>query len=210
MKVERAERREKEFNRRRADILGQAEKIFAAKGFYGTTVAEIAEASGYAVGTIYHFFEGKEALFNAMITEKMETMYGQIRSAADKEKDIRGKIRALVEAHFHFVEKNTDFCTIFIRRESTAFSEGDNALKERVVANYLAHIEYLDALMRAGIAAGCLREMPSRALAFALAGMINSFVLSWMYAPGGEALSSKAESLLDIYLEGVAEGRGNS
>lgn len=208
--MERAERREKECNRRRADILGQAEKIFAAKGFYGTTVAEIAEASGYAVGTIYQLFEGKEALFNAMITEKMEMMYGQIRSAADGETDVRDKIRALVEAHFRFVEKNTDFCAIFIRRESTAFAEGDNALKERIIANYLGHIEYLEAMMRAGIAAGCLRGMPSRALAFSLAGMLNSFVLSWMYAPERESLSSKAGLLLDIYLDGVAEERGNS
>jgi TetR/AcrR family fatty acid metabolism transcriptional regulator len=201
--MERARRREQEFNRRRTDIMEQAEKIFAAKGFYGATVAEIADASGYAVGTIYQFFEGKEALFRAMITEKIEAMYDRIRGVVDKEQDVRDKIRALVQAHFRFVEGNRDFCAIFIRRESTAFSEGDNALKEMIVTNYLAHIEYLDTLMNEGIAAGCLRKAPSHALAVALAGMINSFVLSWMYAPEGEALSAKAEILLDIYFRGV-------
>ena len=58
-----AKRKEREFNLRRAEILEQAEKIFAAKGFHNTTVAEIAGASGFAVGTLYQFFESKEQLY---------------------------------------------------------------------------------------------------------------------------------------------------
>ena len=49
--MDKAERKEREFNLRRAEILEQAEKIFAAKGFHNTTVAEIAGASGFAVVT---------------------------------------------------------------------------------------------------------------------------------------------------------------
>ncbi|MBI4634156.1 MAG: TetR/AcrR family transcriptional regulator [Deltaproteobacteria bacterium] len=201
--MERAERKEKEFHRRRTDILGQAEKVFAAKGFYGTTVAEIAGASGYAVGTIYHFFEGKEDLFTAMITEKMEAMYSEIRRAAEREKSTTGKIRALVSAQFRFVEKNREFCAIFIRRERTVFSEGNDALKKKIIVDYMDHISYLESVLSEGVSGGFLRQIPPRSTAFALAGMINSFIVSWMYTPGDEPLSSKADSLLDIFLKGA-------
>lgn len=206
--MERAQRKEKEFNRRRADILEQAERIFAAKGYYRATVAEIAEASGYAVGTIYQFFEGKEALFSAMITEKMETMYGRIKDAADREKNVTAKLRALVETHFRFVEENADFCAIFIRRESTALSEGNSALRDKIIADYLDHIAYIEAIIRDGVSAGSLRNMSSRAMAFAMAGMINSFTFSWMCTPGEAPLRSNADLLLKIYLKGVESERG--
>ena len=50
-------RKEKEFQVRRTEILAQAEKIFSAKGFHETTMAQIAEASGFSIGSLYHFFQ---------------------------------------------------------------------------------------------------------------------------------------------------------
>ena len=58
--MEKSKRKEMEFQLRRTEILSQAEKIFAAKGFHNATMAEIASASGFATGTLYQFFEGKE------------------------------------------------------------------------------------------------------------------------------------------------------
>ena len=60
--MERLERKEREFHTRRADILEQAEKIFSTKGYHNVTVAEIANASGFAIGSLYQFFDGKEHL----------------------------------------------------------------------------------------------------------------------------------------------------
>ena len=56
-----AQRKEREFNLRRAEILEQAEKIFAAKGFHNAAVAEIAGASGFAVGTPTSFSRQKNS-----------------------------------------------------------------------------------------------------------------------------------------------------
>jgi AcrR family transcriptional regulator len=48
----RSERKEREFNMRRAEILRTAEKIFAAKSFHDVTMAEIANASGFSTGSL--------------------------------------------------------------------------------------------------------------------------------------------------------------
>jgi AcrR family transcriptional regulator len=47
-------------------ILTAALDLFAERGFHGTSVPSVAERAGVAAGTIYHYFQGKEALVNAL------------------------------------------------------------------------------------------------------------------------------------------------
>jgi AcrR family transcriptional regulator len=52
-----------------AHILEAAAKTFAAKGFHGTTVKEVAQEAGIATGTIYNYFENKEALLMGIFAQ---------------------------------------------------------------------------------------------------------------------------------------------
>ncbi len=196
-------RKEKEFNLRRAEILSKAEEIFAAKGFYATTIGEIAAASGFAVGTLYQYFESKEQLFAALVSEKLEIFYGGIREAVAGRESTLDKIRGLVEAHFSFVEKNSCFCAILIRRESTYLAGAGSTLHDRMISDYLEHIAFIEAVMTKGVKARHLREQDPRLLAFALAGMINSFTFAWINLPPSASLAEMTETLLAIFLEGV-------
>ena len=51
---------------RRESILDAALQSFVERGFHGTAIPEIAAKAGIAPGTIYHYFESKEALVNAL------------------------------------------------------------------------------------------------------------------------------------------------
>ena len=51
---------------RREAILDAALHCFVERGFYGTTIPEIADKAQIASGTIYHYFDSKEALVNAL------------------------------------------------------------------------------------------------------------------------------------------------
>jgi AcrR family transcriptional regulator len=204
--MEKLKRKEREYNLRRAEILKEAEKIFASKGFYKATMAEIADASGFAIGTLYQFFEGKERLYTTMVSEKLDIMYSEIRKRVSRAEGIIEKIAALVKAHFAFVENNVDFCTLFIRREGTAISEGDTFLRDKMITSYLGHINFVEELMREGTRAGCLKVMEPGTMAFALLGMINSFAFNWLVAPKDTPLSGKGGKdsfVLDIFLGGV-------
>lgn len=201
--MEKSERKEREFNLRREEILKQAEEVFAAKGFYKATVMEIAEASGFSVGTIYQYFGSKEALFSSMVAEKLEILYVGIRGAVAGKKNALEKIRALVEANFLFVENNVSFCNIFIRRGSASLAEGAADLREKMIADYLEHVDFIEAVISEGVKSGILKQQDPRLMAFVLAGMINSFVLSWMKTLGRGSLCDLTETLLAIFFEGV-------
>jgi AcrR family transcriptional regulator len=201
--MEKAKRKEREFNLRRAEIFENAEKIFAAKGFYNTTVAEIAAASGFAIGTLYQFFAGKEQLYTAMITEKLTMMYEGIREAVEKETGIFRKIEILVVSNFQFIENNADFCSIFVRGDHLSLSEGSEALRERMMRDYADHISFIEKVIREGIGTGDLKKMDPRMMAAALLGIINSCSFKWLTVAKEGTLETKVPFVLDIFLQGV-------
>ena len=59
-------RKEREKLRHKEDILAAALHLFSSKGFHNVSMQEIAQASEFAVGTLYNFFESKDTLFDEM------------------------------------------------------------------------------------------------------------------------------------------------
>ena len=201
--MERLERKKREFNMRRAEILKQAEKVFATKGFHNVTVAEIANASGFSIGSLYQFFEGKENLYTTMISEKLDLMYADIRKATNAAKNITGKIEALIDAHLQFIEKNTDFCRLFMERENAVLSEAMTSLRQKIIDDYFKHITFIENILKEGIKKDLLRDLPPHEMAEALFHLIRASSIEWMLVPAKESLISKKGFILDIFLHGV-------
>ena len=201
--MEKLKRKEMEFQFRRTEILNQAERIFAAKGFHNATMAEIANASGFATGTLYQFFEGKESLYNVMVSEKIDRMYSEIRIAANREEKLTDKIEKLVESHFHFVENNVDFCDLLIRGEGLSLSDKGTILRDKLIADYFDHIGFVESIMRFGMETRTLKSGDPRMMAYTLLGIIRSFFYYWMLTNQDTLLSDKVGCVSDIFLKGV-------
>src|SRR5262245_26790594 len=54
-------------DRRRAQILAAASRVFARQGFHRTTVRQVAREAGIADGTIYLYFDSKQELLLALL-----------------------------------------------------------------------------------------------------------------------------------------------
>jgi len=65
-----SERREQYLQERRDQIIDASIKVFGAKGFAGTNVADIAREAGIGKGTLYLYFKSKEDIFNSILTER--------------------------------------------------------------------------------------------------------------------------------------------
>ena len=52
---------------RRAAIIQAVRRVFADKGFHGTTTRELADAAGVSEALLFKHFPNKEALFSAML-----------------------------------------------------------------------------------------------------------------------------------------------
>src|SRR4030065_2225528 len=70
--MEKIGRKEREHLVHRGEILRAAEKVFAAKGFFQTTMSVIAQAAEFGTGTLYKYFKSKEDLYFTLIDEKTD------------------------------------------------------------------------------------------------------------------------------------------
>jgi len=199
----RDQRKEREFNSRRAAILDIAEGIFAGKGYFGTTMAEIAEASGFAIGSLYQFFESKEDLYKTVITEKVHLMQTKIRQDVSREETSPGKIRSLIHSHFDFVQRNEGFFTILLRWEGISESDGKKALLQTLLANREDYLGFIEEILASGMARGELKEDKPRPMALALLGMMDAFAFDWLIAPGKASLMTSVPYVLALYFNGV-------
>jgi AcrR family transcriptional regulator len=68
--------------RNREKVLRAATEAFAASG-YGVPLDEIAALAGVGPGTVYRHFPTKEALFEAVVTARVESLVGDARARAD-------------------------------------------------------------------------------------------------------------------------------
>jgi len=197
-------RREREFRFRRSEILDMAERLFSARGFHGTTMAEIAASSGFSIGGLYQFFSGKEQLYSTMVEEKVRLMYDGIMDAVDREESIEEKIRALVIAHFTYVEHHVDFYRLLVGHESGLRSEGLKTLREKILKEHRGHVDRIEGLLREGIRRRVLRRMNTASLANALIGIIAYFKFSWIMNPRGTSLTETVDDVLDLFFRGAA------
>ncbi|MCK9195668.1 MAG: TetR/AcrR family transcriptional regulator [Syntrophales bacterium] len=207
--MEKAKRKEKEFLFRRQEILEEAERMFAAKGFHATTMAEIAQGAGFAIGTLYQFFQGKEDLYVSMVTEKLQLMYQEIRGAVQAREDTLQKVDALVSTYFLFVENNADFCTFFIRSDGATLPDVSNALREQMIEAYLGQIQFIEEIINKGIEDGIFQPGKARDYAFALSGIIRGIIFDWLVGAHQGSLTGKTGLVTDIFLRGVLVDQNN-
>ncbi len=105
-------------------ILKAALDLFVERGFHGTSVPSVAQQAGVAAGTIYHYFESKEALVNALF------------------KQLKHKIIACVMEDFPFAAPTREqFRTVWMRMGRFAVENP----KEFAFLELHHHSSYLDA-----------------------------------------------------------------
>lgn len=78
-------------------ILQEAEDAFLEKGFYETSMDEIAARVGIAKGTVYLHFPCKEDLVIALFTRSMEQCLTQIEEISATQQNVEDKLKAIIK-----------------------------------------------------------------------------------------------------------------
>ncbi|MDT5027863.1 MAG: TetR/AcrR family transcriptional regulator, cholesterol catabolism regulator [Micromonosporaceae bacterium] len=89
---------------RREVILHAAAKLFAAKGVSASTVREIADAVGMRSGSLYHHFDSKASMVEAIIVEYLDDLRKRYATVVAANADPRSCLEALVRESLATVE----------------------------------------------------------------------------------------------------------
>jgi len=108
-----AERKEREKEQRRQEIISAAEKVFFKKGIDNATMDDVAEQAELSKATLYLYFSSKEEIYSAIFSKSQEALFRSIKRATDKLTDTREKIAAFISAFISFQKKNPDYFEAF-------------------------------------------------------------------------------------------------
>lgn len=103
------ERKEREKEHRREEILNAAQKVFFEKGLLLATMDEIAEAAELSKGTLYLYYKSKEDMYLAVMMRGMETLYEMLSSVLSEEEPTIIKIRKMEDIYFRFFQEHRNF-----------------------------------------------------------------------------------------------------
>ena len=193
---------------RQRDILSSAEKLFASKGFHATTIDEIAEKSGYGVGTIYLYFKDKQNLYFSLIRQKFAELITRIESEANKREDVLDKIRAIIETQFSFLNRNKYFFRIFIK-ENVGMKDlsSEVAIYRDIMDLHSKYFDFVSSVLRQGIVEKRIVKYNPRRLAFVLAGMIRSNIFFMIMESQSESIKKNTEFVYNLFMDGLSRKR---
>src|SRR5919197_4268821 len=99
---------------RRNELLRQAARLFAEKGYHGTSTGDLAEAMGVQKGSLYAHIRSKEDLLWEVAHEGSAAFHTALDGVPD-DVPATEKIRLALRAHLRVVSEQVDVATVFIR-----------------------------------------------------------------------------------------------
>ncbi len=83
------ERREREREERKRQILNAARSLLFEEGLQGTSINKIAKSAELGVGTIYSYFASKEEIFAVLQEEGIELLHNKIKKRLERVKRLK-------------------------------------------------------------------------------------------------------------------------
>lgn len=153
------ERKEREKEARRDEIISAAEKVFLEKGIVSTTMDDIAGACELSKGTLYLYYHSKEDLIVAVSMRGMEILNNLFKKAISTGEPTIRRIENLGEAYYAFFKNHRPYFRLFYFFESPQFHTQVSAeMKEQCKVHDRATWDLVTELIRQGIQEGMLHS----------------------------------------------------
>jgi AcrR family transcriptional regulator len=183
-----------------AQIYEQATRLFAERGFAGTSLQDIADAMGMTRPSLYYYVKNKDQLLARLVTEITEVPADTADEIAARDADAVTKLRELVRVTAAQQARHGPRFQLVIRSESELpddLAAAHAAAKRRVLDGFVRIVDE-------GIRSGQFRPRPARTTALALIGMCN-WVAFWFRDGGAQGIDEVADQMAEMAVAVVAQ-----
>lgn len=176
---------------RREQLLRVALESFAAHGYHGTSMNDVAEAAGVTKPVLYQHFDSKKALYTELVTELGAGLEQQILAAVAEADGPRQQVEAGFRAYFRWATAQADaFRVLFAERNRSDRELAGAVVKvESMVADTVASLIQVEGLS----------VTERQVLAYGVVGLAEATSRRWL----GEGLGPGTDA--DAFAETVAE-----
>jgi AcrR family transcriptional regulator len=185
---------------RRNELTRQAARLFAERGYHGTSIGDLAEAMGVQKGSLYAHIASKQDLLYETMREGASAFHGALDAIAEG-LPVTERIRLALRAHLRTVSEQLDVATVFVRE--WRYLEGER--RDEILAERRRYEERFRALFREGRELGELRTDLDEATAALLALSAANWAYTWLQ-PGRDTdeLADRFHALLVDGMRGYA------
>lgn len=107
--------KEKIKEKKKIEIIRTACKLFSKKGYYNTTIPDIAGELNMSVGNIYNYFKSKEELAKTVMLTVSSWIAERLRDINEANIPTKLKIEELIKAFFHISKEEPELIEYFLR-----------------------------------------------------------------------------------------------
>jgi TetR/AcrR family fatty acid metabolism transcriptional regulator len=186
---------------KRTRILESAVQVFARDGLDRARISDIARGAGVGHGTVYLYFDSKDAILLTIFEELMAQVLVELRQAGGSGRDAVEKLRNVVATQARLVAENRELSALLLleARHSRRFFQS-RALDR--VADYVA---LLGDLLREGVAEGVFRRgLDIPLAATCLYAGLEGVVTRWLLEKPTGSILDQAHAALDVLLGGIS------
>ncbi len=190
-------------NRKEEQILVAATRLFARFGLRKTSVEDIAKAAGVGKGTIYLFFESKEALFATVVRREAHRMLAKVKAAVDQESSAEAKLRAFITTRYRLVDETFEL----YQMAQDVLLELWPAVKEALVEYRREERALIESILDYGRDRGEFVMDDTGLISVAIAATLEVLDMPWIL-DGQEVVGDiKVETLVSLFVRGLASDR---
>ena len=189
--------------RRRKKLYDTAARLFAAQGYHGTSLRDLAREMGLSKSSLYHYFDSKQELLYRLLDDYISEALAEIESFCNQDIPALDKLERFMRFYAGFYAHDQERL-ILLLNEVDRLEPKRRRLLETKERRYLqAFKEILDQLRREGV----MKELPLNLASFAFFGMVH-YTYKW-YRPEGEVKPGQlADYFLRIFSHGVLASEG--
>jgi AcrR family transcriptional regulator len=182
---------------RRQQLLEIGRRLFAERGFEGTSIEEIAAQAGVSKPVVYEHFGGKEGLYAVVVDREVERLTTITMTLLDG-KQSRPKFEAAAVTLLRYIEDNADGFRILVRDSSPGATTGTYGTLLSDIAGQVEYImaDFLKSRGRDPKLAPMYSQM--------LVGMV-AFTGQWWLDARKPKLEQVATNLIDLAWNGLSQ-----
>jgi TetR/AcrR family transcriptional regulator len=196
-------RKEIEKESRKADIIDTAAQLFSQKGFHDVKMDEIAERVGLSKGTIYLYFENKEALFFSIIQVRFSELTEQMQEILLLNEPFIENLKRFVTAFLGFLEKQQAFFKILHSEKMRMNIEDHYKMHDYGIEAYQTIFRITGELMRRGQEEGVLRRDLPNTLSKILLGILDAYIFQRVFLGAKARIEDEVDQAIDYFLNGA-------
>ena len=183
----------------RESIINAAREVFARYGFRKTTMDDIAQAARKGKSSLYHYFEGKDDVFRAVVEKEGNILEREMERALEKEDTPQAKLMTYTVKRMEILNRVANFYSAF----QDDYLENYGFIQKLRKKSDEWEFNTIKRILQEGVDKKLFHIKDLELAAYAIVTTMKGFEYHWAMQKDTSKLKSGVDSLFEILFNGI-------